>query len=854
MLTPTCRLVPLLLIATPAAAQFSELRPITDAQADGAVDAVAADLDGDGDLDVLAGSILDDRVAWYENLGGGSFSLRRVICSEADNCTGVFAADLDGDGDPDVLSSSGLDNTIAWYENRGGGDFSGRRKIDKQVDWATDVHAADLDGDGDADVLATSSGDHTVGWYENLGGGDFGPPQVLGTTVYWAESVTTADLNGDGALDVLAASNAQYGRLVWFQNLGGGAFGAVQTISAQADRARDVHAADLDGDGDLDVLSASRDGASGRFAWYENLGGGAFGPIDDLAFMTWGDTVWSEDLDGDGDHDVLVGGVEIGWVENLGGGAFASVVLLGPVSVAQNVVAADLDGDGDPDPLSASISDDTVGWFENLGGGSFGAQQSLSASLTDSPRDVVARDLDGDGDRDVLTASAGDDKIAWHENLGGGEFGPQQVLTANAKGAACVDTGDLDGDGDPDVICASATDDRVSWFENLGGGAFGPRQVVSSAMLATHSARARDIDGDGDADLLVSADDLSRVVWFENTGGGSFGSAQLVTGTAWGVLDADAADLDGDGDADVMTALWTVEEVEWYENLGGGSFGAAQKLADLDEARHVRAVDLDGDGLLDVLSCGYNQAIWNRNLGGGSFGPKQNAGHYGGDVVAADLDGDGILDTANGGKNGSGGDTVQWTRNVGGSFGNPSWISDQASFPYGIAAADLDGDGDVDLLSASVFDDTVAWYENLTEGLGVNYCGPAVPNSNGLPAEIRASGSEVVADDRLTLYGLDLPTQQYGYFLASQTQGFIAGPGGSQGNLCLGGSIARFVSSLQSSGANGTMRFEVDLLDIPAAPPVAVQPGETWSFQLWFRDQNPTSTSNFTDGVSVTFQ
>ena len=136
--------------------------------------------------------------------------------------------------------------------------------------------------------------------------------------------------------------------------------------------------------------------------------------------------------------------------------------------------------------------------------------------------------------------------------------------------------------------------------------------------------------------------------------------------------------------------------------------------------------------------------------------------------------------------------------------------------------------------------------------VGQSYCGPANLNSSGMSARLLASGS-TVAGDPLHLIADQLPLQQFGYFLASQTQGFVPNPGGSQGNLCLGGTIARFVSQIGNSGPQGQITVEVDTSAIPLSPPIGVQPGETWNFQLWFRDKNPGPTSNFTDAVAVTF-
>ena len=146
--------------------------------------------------------------------------------------------------------------------------------------------------------------------------------------------------------------------------------------------------------------------------------------------------------------------------------------------------------------------------------------------------------------------------------------------------------------------------------------------------------------------------------------------------------------------------------------------------------------------------------------------------------------------------------------------------------------------------------DRVLW---LWEGgeVGSSYCGPAVLNSSGASAEIHAWGSAAVADDALVLQATRMPAGEYGYFLVSGTQGFVGGPGGSQGNLCLGGTIGRYASQIQQSSGAGNFDIPVDLSHLPGLG--AVQPGDTWNFQAWFRDQNPGSTSNFTDGVSVAF-
>jgi hypothetical protein len=131
------------------------------------------------------------------------------------------------------------------------------------------------------------------------------------------------------------------------------------------------------------------------------------------------------------------------------------------------------------------------------------------------------------------------------------------------------------------------------------------------------------------------------------------------------------------------------------------------------------------------------------------------------------------------------------------------------------------------------------------QGPGTSYC-PVVANSTGGPGWLCAEGSAVVTDDDLTLVAGGLPAGEFGYFLASRTQGQTM-PASSSGVLCLAGNIGRFNGQL-IQGPTGVL--PVDLSSIPVNPPRAVQPGETWSFQCWYRDGG---TNNFTNGLAVTF-
>ncbi len=190
-----------------------------------------ADVDGDGDMDVLSAYKFDNKIAWYANDGSGGFSPEQVIATNVRSVRAVYTADIDGDGDLDVLSASNNDNKIAWYSNLGSGNFSAQQIISLSANGALDVHAADVDGDGDMDVLSASDNDNKVAWYANNGSGFFGSQQVIESWFDDAAVVYTSDIDGDGDLDVLSGTGGfTNGRISWYPNLSVNCAGPSTTI------------------------------------------------------------------------------------------------------------------------------------------------------------------------------------------------------------------------------------------------------------------------------------------------------------------------------------------------------------------------------------------------------------------------------------------------------------------------------------------------------------------------------------------------------------------------------------------------------------------------------------------------
>ena len=330
----------------------------------------------------------------------------------------------------------------------------------------------------------------------------------------------------------------------------------------------------------------------------------------------------------------------------------------------------------------------------------------------------------------MLSASFIDNKIAWYENADGlGTFGAQQVISINADGAWSVYAADVDGDADIDVLAASFNDNKIAWHENLsapapavlgdGCGALAPTFSASSVISTdpTGDVEAADLDKDGDLDVLMVSG--AGIVWHENTDGlGTFGAQQIIPSSA-GTEDVYAADVDGDGDLDVLSAIKADDKIAWHENIDGlGTFGAQQVItAGANGATRVYAADIDADGDVDVLSASIfdNKIAWYENTDGlGNFGAQQvistNAnGAY--SVYAADVDGDGDIDVLSASFFD---DKIAWYENTDGlgTFGAQQIISTNSDGAFSVYAADVDGDGDVDVLSASRNDDKIAWYEN----------------------------------------------------------------------------------------------------------------------------------------------
>ncbi len=302
------------------------------------------------------------------------------------------------------------------------------------------VFSADVDNDGDMDVLADVHGTNQIVWYLNDGDQNF-TPRMVGTSTLPVDALYAADMDRDGDLDVLAATGNPSigGKIDWYENTGN-VFTAHIGPTANL-RYISVYAADVDGDGDVDIVSGSLPRTStAAIEWHENDGQQNF-TAHSLISASSARAIHAGDLDRDGDVDIVSGSSSNGivWHRNLGGGAFTNQVLATGVQDPFSVSITDLDLDGDAD-IIFTLGPNLTGlrWLEQVSSGTF-VQRSMTMFPPGPYTGVQAGDLDGDGDIDI--AAAGTSAVDLYKNNGQQQFTRTFTVSATAANARLASHG-----------------------------------------------------------------------------------------------------------------------------------------------------------------------------------------------------------------------------------------------------------------------------------------------------------------------------------------------------------------------------------------------------------------------------
>ena len=602
-----------------------------------------ADVDGDDDFDVLItgrNEYSESTAKLYANDGIGGYSL--VIGTPFDEVeSGSIAfADVDADADIDVLITgynNGNLRIAKLYTNNGSGGYS--LEIGTPFDGGSDgsVAFADIDGDSDLDLLITgltTLNERTANLYTNDGNGGY----VLAIeTPFEAVSGSTAvfaDVDQDDDQDIMIIGfNGSSAIAQLYVNNGAGTYELAINMPFDGVESGSIAFADVDGDGDLDVLITGFNNTVQNTAkLYVNNGIEGFmlvigTPFDGVNFSS----IAFADLDGDEDQDVVITGTDnlfgstaslytndgIGGYQKQLGTPFDRVSL-------SSIAIADVDGDNDQDLLitgrnelhqrvSRLYINNGLGGFTLLSGTPFDGADIGS---------VAFADVDGDGDPDILITGRNQlsQRIAkLYTNNGFGEYSLVIGTPFEGVSSGCIAFADVDGDNDLDVMITGSNlfmQAIANLYLNDGMGGYTLADETPFDGVVGGSVAFADVDGDGDQDVLITGGSGNSAIAqiYINDGTGNY---TLVNGTSFaGVANSSIAfaDVDGDNDPDVLitgtqnVGLSNAQHVaKLYINDSTGWFTLiSESFFEGVENGSIAFADIDGDDDPDVLITGLN--------------------------------------------------------------------------------------------------------------------------------------------------------------------------------------------------------------------------------------------------------
>ena len=344
------------------------------------------------------------------------------------------------------------------------------------------------------------------------------------------------------------------------------------------------------------------------------------------------------DLTGNGSLDLVSTdtGVGLYWYENDGAGNFTKhVVHRRSGEWLERHAVADINGDGKPEIVNIDNISGSVLWFEFDGdprrAESWSHHYICEGGLPGA-YDVEVADFDGDGELEVAASSWIKGNRFSYFDRRGGEW-RETIIDSNVAETRMVRAADVNGNGRLDLVGTATGANLLAWYENTGDPSSGPwpRHVIDDTQVKPNHGDIVDMDGDGGVDVLVAirGDDSNKesletpgaqIAWYENVGDGRW-QKHVIADPFHYASHAIAADLDGDGELEVLASAWGAEgRLAMFKHRGDprGPWDMQVLKANWSKASQMIAVDIDGDGRLDVVACaerGSNELRWWRNLG-----------------------------------------------------------------------------------------------------------------------------------------------------------------------------------------------------------------------------------------------
>ena len=674
----------------------------------------AADFDGDGVKDLMAGS--GGRVSVLFNREE-AFDLVDFSAGDATRIEGLAVGDLDGDGDVDAVAAA--TSTLWVLHNQGDGDFD--EAVGLQAGGLlSSLALGDVNGDAHLDLIYASKQLHTVS--VRLGtGGAFGEATDFSTGTS-PRSLLLVDLDGDGLLDVSTVNRSSSDISVLLGKADGSfqrEYRVTPTGLVKPDR---LVAADFDGDGLVD-LAASNATAIVLFKNQGELDGvngnqeavfteGASFQIESVNALA------SADLDGDGDEDLVAPRstpTNLTCILNSGNGTFEGAVDVELKDTPAHVLPVDLDGDGDDDLALAM----TVGSGVDVLWNGEDSDLELSSELfviSHRPHSITTADLDNDGDTDIATGNGHEQTVSIVLNNDGNLSAA--LLLHSGGSAFSITSGDFDRDGVPDLAVVDLENDLVNVFRNAGDGSEFEKTAYPVGIRPFFVTTA-DLNGDGYSDLVTTNSASRSISILLNQRDGTFvGRPNLVVGN--NPLAAAAGDFDQDGDQDLAVANERSSTVGVLMNDGTARFPERRSYG-VEAPHHVSTADFDNDGDLDLVTANRvaTSVSLLRNNGSGVFDQILTRNHslesY--SAIPADVNADGLMDLVTASASGN---AISVSLNRDGDLDLPFWI-DVGINPRFVVDVDLEGDGKRELVAANRSSQSLTVLRNEVEITGAPY-------------------------------------------------------------------------------------------------------------------------------------